>query len=204
MSEPKRGRPFRALIRRFRKNDDGATAVEFAMVSVPFLGLLFAIFETAFVFFVTEALESAVQDSARQLMTGQKTGSSYANAGAFRTGVVCNYVPAFLTCSNLSVDVRTAGTSGSTTFSGASSYASTAIDTSATKYCPGNQGDVVVMRIMYDMPVYLPMLVASGVGKASVAHNGETNVSGSYKHRIIATAVYRNEPFGTQTIVSGC
>ena len=40
----------RRLLRRFRGDRSGATAVEFAMVSVPFFGLLFAIFETAFVF----------------------------------------------------------------------------------------------------------------------------------------------------------
>jgi Flp pilus assembly protein TadG len=201
-------RPSRSLIRRFRKNEKGSTSVEFAMVSVPFLGLLFAIFESAYVFFVTESLESAVNDAGRTLMTGQNT-SSYTSATGFRDGVVCAKLPSFITCSNVTVDVRTAGTSGSTSFSGANTYASTAISSTSNYFCPGSQGDVVVMRVMYDMPVYLPMLVATSVGKVSTMTNGQTNVAASgatadYRHRIIATSVFRNEPYGSTTISSTC
>ena len=181
----RRRRPLRSIVRRFRKNADGATAVEFGMVSVPFLGLLFAIFESAYVFFVTEALESAVADAGRKIMTGQTLGSAYTGASAasnFRDGVLCtntatsgtaNYVltgATFLNCSNLTVDVRTAGKSGSTSFTttgtGASALASQAI--SSAVFCPGSQNDVVVMRIMYDMPVYLPIIIANSLGDVTV------------------------------------
>ena len=39
--------------------------VEFGLVAVPFLGLTFAILETALVFFAGQTLETAVADSAR-------------------------------------------------------------------------------------------------------------------------------------------
>lgn len=42
-----------------------ATAVEFALVSVPFLGLLFAIFETALVFFTAQGVEATPRRRAR-------------------------------------------------------------------------------------------------------------------------------------------
>ena len=59
----------RRLLRRFRSDRSGATAVEFAMVSVPFLGLLFAIFETAFVFLVGEGLDAATTAAAMMMRT---------------------------------------------------------------------------------------------------------------------------------------
>ncbi len=43
---------------------NGAAAVEFALVAVPFLALTFAMMETAFVFFAGQTLEAAAADSA--------------------------------------------------------------------------------------------------------------------------------------------
>jgi Flp pilus assembly protein TadG len=59
------------LVRRFVRQQDGSAAVEFGMVAVTFLGLTFAILETALVFFAGQTLETAVTDSARLIMTGQ-------------------------------------------------------------------------------------------------------------------------------------
>jgi Flp pilus assembly protein TadG len=56
---------------RLLRQQDGAAAVEFSLVAAPFLALLFAIMETALVFFSGQALETAVADSARLIMTGQ-------------------------------------------------------------------------------------------------------------------------------------
>src|SRR5712692_11686541 len=44
--------------RRLIKQQDGAAAVEFALVAAPFLALVFAIMETAVVFFAGQALET--------------------------------------------------------------------------------------------------------------------------------------------------
>lgn len=208
------GSPLRRIIRRFRKNQDGATAVEFAMVGVPFLGLLFAIFETAFIFFVTEALESAVADSARLIMTNQIVVNQYSNADDFRQKVFCPAsgtpkvtVPSFITCANLIVDIQ-ALSSGTIDFSGYSGLSST-FYTSATKYCIGSGGDVVVMRVVYPMPVYLNLIAATQVGGAIRFSGGQvsfTSADGTsgMKHILTGTAVFRNEPYGTQAKAATC
>src|ERR1700704_1188384 len=67
-------------LRRFRQCEDGATAVEFAMVATPFLALTFAIMETAFVFFAGQALETATADSSRLILTGQAQTQGYTQA----------------------------------------------------------------------------------------------------------------------------
>jgi Flp pilus assembly protein TadG len=48
--------------RRFVREKDGVVAVEFAIVAAPFLALMFAIMETALVFFASQVLETAVAD----------------------------------------------------------------------------------------------------------------------------------------------
>ena len=58
-------------VRRFVHRDDGAVAVEFGLVMLPFLTLMFVIAETALVFFAGQTLETAAADSARLIMTGQ-------------------------------------------------------------------------------------------------------------------------------------
>ena len=52
------------FLRRFRRAEKGATAVEFAMVAAPFFFLLFAMIEIAAVFFTSTVLENAVLESA--------------------------------------------------------------------------------------------------------------------------------------------
>ena len=58
-------------LRRLRRDRQGSAAVEFALVAPMFFGLLFAIIETAMVFFAGQVLETVTQDSARTIMTGQ-------------------------------------------------------------------------------------------------------------------------------------
>ena len=57
----------KARLRRVLRNEDGATAVEFALIAAPFFFLLFAMLEVAAVFFTGTVLENAVLEAARQL-----------------------------------------------------------------------------------------------------------------------------------------
>ena len=63
--------PPKRLFRAFRRNNRGSAAVEFSLIAVPFFALFFAIVETGIVFFASQVLETATQDSARMIMTGQ-------------------------------------------------------------------------------------------------------------------------------------
>jgi len=75
-----------AVVRRFIRQQDGATAVEFAMVAAPFLAMMFAIIETAIVFFAGQTLETAGADSARLIMTGQAQTQGF-DQTAFKNAV---------------------------------------------------------------------------------------------------------------------
>ena len=97
----------RKLLRRFRRNRKGATAVEFALVAPVFFALLFAIIETAMVFLASQLLETGVQDSGRQLYTHQlqDSGLSTAQQEASFKQDLCGRVQVLMGCP-LDVDVR--------------------------------------------------------------------------------------------------
>lgn len=71
---------------RFARQQDGAAAIEFGLIALPFLGLLFAIMETALVFFAGQTLETATSKSARLIMTGQAQTTKYTPADPTKTG----------------------------------------------------------------------------------------------------------------------
>jgi hypothetical protein len=70
-------RALRRRLLRFRRDERGATVIEFGLVALPFFGLLFAIIETALVFFAGQALETAVSNAARLIRTGQAQSAGY-------------------------------------------------------------------------------------------------------------------------------
>ena len=185
----------------FLKDDRGATAVEFAMVSVPFLGLLFAIFETAFVFFATQGLEAAVTDAARSVMIGTaQANSAITTATQFRDAMICNptgkarILPTLIDCTKLLVDVRPAGTSGSTTF-GSANMTKDFTTAAQQTYCTGGPNDVVIVRVAYPMPVYLSIISSNRIAANGTITAGLTSFNGSLVHLIMGTAAFRNEPF---------
>lgn len=60
-----------ALLRRFRCDRGGATAIEFSLLLFPFLLLLFSIIEVCVSFMGQQLLSNAVDRVARQLRTGE-------------------------------------------------------------------------------------------------------------------------------------
>jgi len=192
-------------IGQFLHDETAATAVEFALVSVPFLGLLFAIFETALVFFTAQSVEAATAEAARQIMTGQaQANATVTTAEQFRSTYLCpttnRILPSYVDCSTIKIDVRKA--SAWTTADLSASFFSSATN----KFCTGGSSEIVVLRVGYPMPVYLSVLSMNGMAnnQTFVNTSGQTNVNGSMKHLIIATTVFRNEPFPNVTPLAGC
>ena len=76
----------RNAVRRFRRDGRGSAAVEFAFIAPVFFVLLFAIIETAIVFFASQVLEGAVQDTGRliydQCRTSPRRNSRRISAAA--------------------------------------------------------------------------------------------------------------------------
>ena len=168
-------------MRRFARGEDGIAAVEFGIVALPFFALMFAIMETAIIFFASQTLETAVADSARLIMTGQAQQQNFDQA-QFKNAVCARIMGLFDCAAGLKIDVKTYNN-----FSSIST--SKPIDANGNLvnnfgYSPGLAGDIVVVRLMYEWPIYVSML---GLNKLS-------DIAGN-KRLLVATATFRNEPF---------
>src|SRR3954464_11708332 len=100
-----RAKAFRIeTVRRFACGEEGVAAVEFGIVAAPFLALLFAIMETALVFFAGQVLETAVADSARMIMTGQAQALGWDDV-KFKADA-CKRTNGLFNCPDLQIDVK--------------------------------------------------------------------------------------------------
>jgi Flp pilus assembly protein TadG len=173
-------------VRRFRRQEDGAAAVEFALVAAPFLALLFAIMESAGVFFAGQALETATADSARLIMTGQAQTQGFSET-QFKAAV-CGKIYALFDCNGgVYVDVKKYSS-----FSAVNVNKPIDANGNLVKnftYDPGGPGCIVVVRLLYEWPVYLSL---AGLNLADLSNN---------KRLLVATSAFRNEPFAS---TGGC
>jgi Flp pilus assembly protein TadG len=168
----------------FVRRQDGAAAVEFALVALPFLALIFAILETALVFFANQTLEAAASESARLIMTGQAQSAGYSQDD-FKRQVVCSYLQtgvSLFDCEH-GVEVDVKSYSSFTAIDTAPPVNNGQLDTSNMAYTPGAAGDIVVVRLYYKWPIYVSLL-----------GNNLATLSGGDR-LLVATSVFRNEPF---------
>lgn len=170
------------IARRFLRQQDGVAAVEFALVAAPFLALTFAILETAIIFFAGQTLEATVSDASRLIMTGQAQAANYTQAD-FKTAV-CARVYALFDCANgMTVDVKSY-----TSFASVNQTPPVnngVFDPTKATYAACQQGTIQVVTLYYQWPTYV-----------SFFGSNLSNLNGN-KRLLVATSVFRNEPFGT-------
>lgn len=188
--------PRRSLIARFGRNRDGATAVEFALLALPFFGIIFAILEVALYLWASQTLETMVSEAARTVYTGQFQRDNPANNQSELAGLRDKFVraicyekrggrevkrAALFDCErDVKIDVASAN--------GFPDIVSRPIDprtnrltTDGWGYQETRTGQIVVIRAAVEFPVYVSIY-----GPATLANRTRL---------ILATAVFRNEPF---------
>ena len=170
----------RFVIRRFLRDREGATAVEFAILAIPFMALIGATFESALCFLAGQILDTAVADAGRLIRTGQAQASGY-SASTFKTQV-CNRLYVLFTCDNLAIDskVYTNFTTAVTTMPIDSDGN---FDTSDFTFQMGGSTEIVVVRGYYQYPLYFNKL---GLDLSNLS-NGKRLLAG--------VSAFRNEPF---------
>jgi Flp pilus assembly protein TadG len=178
----------RNLLRRFGRSRRGSAAVEFALVAPVFFALLFAIIETAIMFFASQVLETITQDSARIIQTGQAMtpgGVSATQTGPLTQAqfknYVCGQIPALFDCNSVSVDVESYPAFANVTINSQIDSANNFI--SNMQYNPGVACSIVVVRLFYQWPLYV-----TGLGY------NISNLAGN-KRLLAATAAFKNEPY---------
>lgn len=175
------------------RNEEGTTAVEFAMVIGPFLFLLFGILSVGFYFFVTFSLEHAVESAARVIRTGQaQSGTTPLTAATFKTQV-CSKLPAFMECGTgtdkIRVNVQTYTGYGSVSPPTCLDGSGALIATADTIYAPGGSSSIVLVGVCYEWELSkamanIPYWISPAGARMA---NGSTLIQ--------AATTFTNEPF---------
>lgn len=184
----------RRFLRLLRQDQKGTTAIEFALLGIPFAALLFGIVEISVLFFMSSTVHHAVAEVAREIRTGefQSTGGG---ADEFKVAI-CAAMSTVGDCDNLRVDVISSATGqfsslilpvSPTTCTGspAAIEACEAADPvmPADDYNDTSSGDVVIVRVQYVHHLSVPNELTRLANAA-----GNTHV-------ITATTAFKNEPF---------
>jgi Flp pilus assembly protein TadG len=173
-----------SFLKRFGRAREGAAAIEFAFVSIPFIALLFAILELGLVFLVQTTLDNATDEASRQIRTGELQTAG-GTAATFKAGVCSEMSWLGTACAtNLYVDVQTyasfAGQNPTNPVDVNGVFTPTALN-----WTPGSGQCIVLVRTYYQWTIFTPLLNAALV-----------NLAGN-KRLISSSATFRNEPFAT-------
>ena len=79
------------------RDEAGVTAVEFGILALPFFTVILAIIQTAIMFLATQVLDSALEDAARKVRTGEAAAYTITD---FRN-LMCGYTFNLLDCSQI-------------------------------------------------------------------------------------------------------
>jgi Flp pilus assembly protein TadG len=131
--------------RRARRDEGGAAAVEFALVLIPLLYLVFGLIQYGWYFYAMQSGSSAVGDAARRIAVGNCTTSSQVKT------VIYNHLGAATTASS---------SSGITT-----TITYTKADGSGTVSAPGEIGGAVTVTATFPtLNMHFPLIPVPGNG----------------------------------------
>lgn len=196
---PRRGAA--RLLQRFRSDKRGVSAVEFGLVGVPFLGLLLAMFEAAFVLFNAEMVDEATANAVRPVFTGQiqQSGQSCALQKQTFINMICpasgprpaSALPSNFDCSKVIIDLRQSDAMNNLDVSD-SLYQ----NPGGAKFEPAPAGQNNVLRVIYPLPAILPVLFTLPNGSVGVNRAGQVQYGGKWTHMLMGVSVFRTEPYG--------
>jgi Flp pilus assembly protein TadG len=175
---------------RFVRAQRGATAVEFALVSVPLLVLTFGMLELAMVFMVGTTLDSATEAASRKIRTGEfQTSAAHANTD-FKALVCGNMSWLTAQCpAAVSIDVRTFA--NFSTLAGAHPLPAATFDPTKVCFSTGQPTDIVLVRAYFQWNLFTPLL-----------NNALENMGGGSGKRLLSsTTAFRNEPYNNNNPV---
>lgn len=165
--------------------EDGAAAVEFAIIAMPFLAVLVSIVEVGVDFMIFSQLDYAVQKASQNVRYGVAQTSGL-TAEQFKSGVLCPNLVG-LQCS--SVHVKAMVIKNQSDWNALSPHS---FDPSNPKWCIGGAADTVLVQVAFPVPL------------ASMIWAGSASVSNGVRY-YVSSATFRNDPFAAlATPTAGC
>lgn len=171
------------MLRNYYRDESGATALEFALVGVPFTFLLIGIIEMSLMFAAMSVLHGATNEGARLVRTGQVQQTTGDPEDLFQSAV-CAHADTLLSCARLQYEVVQIPS-----FSSFSDYApQTNADGEFVPrpFDPGGVNDTVLIRTYYRYPLLTPFI-------------GDMLADGPDRTKILmSTIVLQTEPYALE------
>ena len=177
--------------RAFATSVSGAAAIEFAMVSIPFFGALFAIMEISLFFFYASTLQMATELASRKIMTG--TLAQATTVESFIASELCHdkgILKVMFDCSKLRIDVGAPDSWRAANV--ANEYENLGADRAASVNPPA-PGRIGILRVGYPKPVFFNLFGIDESGGVKQITEGTTMEGGRRVRMIMGIAAFRVE-----------
>ncbi len=196
-----RGRLRRAKLSVLVHDRRGATAVEFSLVALPLLFLLFAIMELGLIFVMSLNLSNATTTLARQLRVGELVASGAAATSSngvqldladFKSAICSrlSLVPLSTCVNQLQVDVRVLTSYQNQSIPNPRSGKS--FNTTGFCFYSGTAGSVVEIRTYYPWSIFTPVILNALANTTSLTTSSGTSTGNWFT--VSSTSVFKNEP----------
>lgn len=170
------------IFNRWFKRKEGTTAVEFALVGIPFVLMIVGTLEMSLMFTAQALLHESTFTASRLIRTGQiQTGAVAGNEEAFRQAV-CDFAALMIPCDRIQFQVQQVAS-----FGDAGDLPPAEFDEDGNlqdqDFDPGGVSEIVMIRVVYNYPVITPLM------QPILSNNGGSTRS------MISTIVLQNEPY---------
>ena len=178
----------------------GVASLEFALIALPLIFMIFAIFEVGLLLKCRNDLDLVTQGAVRKVMVGS-VQSQYQTltADQFKYAYICPNLPAIFSCDKLVVnatmfDESTAAGAGFYTFVSGNPLA-VKVTTTEQTFCMGNGGNYIYLQVAYPAAK-----LGTGINLAALLSGSQ--LSGY----LVSSAAFRNEPFSNSKYIipAGC
>jgi Flp pilus assembly protein TadG len=167
--------------KRFRDAKGGFAAVEFAMLALPLMLMIFGCLEMALIILLSVTLDNATDVASRNIRTGITT-SANSDVTKFRNTICDNMGWLGATCMNdLKVDVKTYNSFADVPLTDLVSDGK--FQTGSFGYDVGGSQAIQLVRVYYQWPLFTPFLE----GGLTKLDSGDAVIN--------TKVVFRNEPF---------
>ncbi|MGN7294494.1 TadE/TadG family type IV pilus assembly protein [Rhizobium sp. SAFR-030] len=191
-----------AAWRRIWRSPDGAAAIEFAILAIPYFMIIFAIIETFVAFTAEQLVSNAVETLSRQLRTGQITyalGRTTDKTEPQFRKIFCDEVSILIRCSEqelttpklLYLDVRSFATFAQipTTIPRMSTDTYADLNPASFKYAPGGPKTINMVRAYYRWQIITDLV------RPYITNIRPNNGSLPSDFLIVGTAAFQNEDY---------
>ncbi len=169
-----------SFLNRLIRKDDGATAIEFSLLMMPYVLISLAIIEMSLMFMSASLLEGASDSASRLLRTGQIQQSNSDPEEMFRNAL-CEYAVVLIDCSEMVVEV--------VKLDSYSDYTAVVYDVDgnmiSSGFDAGGSNDKLLVRVAYRYEMITPI-----VGRLLNGDDGGT--------LFVSTIVLQTEPYEFQ------